>query len=64
MFRPAKFTVSLFAEKDDFDEEVIHNKPYQDAGIASIEGFQRKDRICYEFEHYDLAFYHYLQNAK
>jgi len=60
IFRPSKFTASLFAEKDDFEEEVIHQLPCHDIGIASnINGYKRKDRILYEFEHYDFAFYQY-----
>jgi S-adenosylmethionine decarboxylase len=62
IFRPSEFTVCLFAEKDEFDEEVIHQLPCQDVGIGTtLNGHKRRDRILYEFEHYDLAFYHYQQ---
>jgi len=60
IFRPSQVTVCLWAEKDAFDEEVIHQLPCQDIGIGTtLNGHKRRDRILYEFEHYDLAFYTY-----
>jgi len=55
IFKPAGLTVTLFAEKEDFDEHPITN-----FGQA-VPGFKRLDRIHYDFEHYDLAFYHYVK---
>lgn len=60
IFKPSKFTVTLFAEKVDFDEETITPFPSYIVGThGHVEGYKRQDRIHYEFEHYDLAFYHY-----
>jgi len=65
VFRPSKFTVTLFAEKELFDDEVINELPYQDIGTGfQVEGFKVVDRIMYEFEHYDLAFYHFASITK
>jgi len=61
IFKPSRFTVCLFAEKDEFEEEVLHEKPCQNVGIATtLNGhWKRRDRIFYEFENYDLAYYQY-----
>jgi len=59
IFRPSNFTITLFAEKVNFDEDVIHRLPASKEIGNQIEGYKRKDRINYEFENYDLAFIHY-----
>jgi S-adenosylmethionine decarboxylase len=57
IFKPKKFTVILFAEKAEFEDETL--TPFPSQLVAENARYKRQDRIIYEFEHYDLAFYHY-----
>lgn len=58
IFKPSSFTVTLFAEKDEFDDEVTEH-PMPPSFLGGKDGLRRQDRINYEFDHYDLAFTHY-----
>ncbi|KAI3647109.1 hypothetical protein MP228_007330 [Amoeboaphelidium protococcarum] len=56
IFRPASFTVTLFSDRLDSTGYGKYNE--QTLG-AKIDTFTKKDRIHYEFEAYDLLYYHY-----
>lgn len=69
LFKPGRFTVTLFTEKDKgpessaIDLKDASNRHLPTIGNA-VRGFDRKDKILYEFENYDLMFYHYVKEVK
>ncbi|CAJ0903008.1 320_t:CDS:2 [Entrophospora sp. SA101] len=52
IFKPRKFTMTIFATQDDknFDKDTLINT------TNSINGYNRADRILYEFDGYNLVF--------
>ena len=71
IFRPRKFTVTLFAEKqlphydgDSWVDAVPDERHLKGYAIGkAVKGYQRLDRIIYEFDNYDLFFYHYDRDS-
>ena len=69
LFQPGRFTVTLFTEKDLGPESSAvslmdaSNNALQTIGNA-VRGFDRTDKIIYEFENYDLMFYHYVRDHR
>ena len=64
LFNPGRFTVTLFSEKAWIEEqESRRDIATQWVGLA-IDGYARHDKILYEFENYDLLYYHYERADK
>jgi S-adenosylmethionine decarboxylase len=64
IFKPGKFTVTLFSEKDYADETAQFPLPFKKKLEKFVLGnevknYHRLDRIHYEFDVYDLVFYQY-----
>ncbi|KAL8999744.1 MAG: hypothetical protein Q9188_005814 [Gyalolechia gomerana] len=58
IFKPGRFSVTLFEAKDVADEDISNAK--KKAGkLEAIKGYRRVDRIVHDLEGYDLVFKYY-----
>lgn len=56
IFKPGRFSVTLFEAKDD---EEGPSKLSKDKGMESIKGYRRIDRVVHDLEGYELVFRHF-----
>ena len=60
IFKPGRFTVTLFEGKKSSDDEGIAGlKPKKDTRWEKFEGYRRTDRIVHDLDGYDLVFKHF-----
>ena len=64
IFEPGEMSVTLFISSRDVDDEEEEgcSSTKDDGSVLhslNLPGYARKDRIAYEFEHYDLVFCHF-----
>ena len=58
IFKPGRFSVTLFEAKDTADQEVGHAKT-RGSKLEAIKGYRRVDRIVHDLEGYELVFKYY-----
>ncbi|KAI4144869.1 MAG: hypothetical protein L6R39_004010 [Caloplaca ligustica] len=58
IFKPGRFSVTLFEAKDDVDEDISLAKK-KSSKFESIRGYRRADRIVHDLDGYDLVFKYY-----
>lgn len=58
IFKPARFSVTLFEAKDAIDEDMSIAKK-RGSRIEGLQGYRRVDRIVHDLEGYDLIFKYY-----
>ncbi|KAI4194547.1 MAG: hypothetical protein LQ350_007707 [Teloschistes chrysophthalmus] len=58
IFKPARFSVTLFEAKDAADDD-YGNKAKKGARLEAIKGYRRIDRIVHDLEGYELVFKYY-----
>lgn len=62
IFEPGEMSVTLFISSRDVEDEEGGCHTKDDGSVLhslNLPGYARKDRIAYEFEHYDLVFCHF-----
>ncbi|KAL8719495.1 MAG: hypothetical protein Q9225_003504 [Loekoesia sp. 1 TL-2023] len=58
IFKPARFSVTLFEAKDAAEEDMSNTKK-KTCKLEAIKGYRRVDRIVHDLEGYDLVFKYY-----
>jgi S-adenosylmethionine decarboxylase len=68
LFKPGRFTATLFSEKAWIDNWSYDHTPHTSPRVTqvlpignAVAGYNRRDKIIYEFENYELIFYHYTR---